>query len=377
MVDAPDAPGPLGPADPSGPAGRSGDAGAEADAGRGGIGRWIVLTVVLVVWLAANVVRLPYIVLSPGRADAVGERITVRKVPRFPPNGEIYWATVSFNQEPTAVQLLLAWLRRDADVHPREEIVGDQSRSETVREGQAEMDDAKLVAEVVAVRRLGYATQGGGVTIEATMKGTPSARALRKGDVVLEADGRSVCLRGDLRQVVRSHRVGDEVRLLVRRGGTARTIEVTTVADPDTRVPILGLTLAAAPAAPCRLPFPVSVDTGEIGGPSAGLAMTLALLDQLTPGELTGGGKVAVTGTIESDGRVGPVGGVAQKAATVRAAGASLFVVPEDEVSTARAHAGNGMRVVGVATLDEALAALQAQGGTPLPPTSTTVPTGR
>lgn len=369
MVDAPDTPHAAENAEAP-------EAGEAAEAGRRGIAGWITLTVLLVVWIAANVVRLPYIVLSPGRADAVGARIVVRQVPRFPPNGQIYWATVSFNQDPSAVQLLLAWLRGDADVHPREEIVGDQSKSETVRESQAEMDDAKLVAKVVAVRRLGFGTSGGGVTIESVLAGTPAASALRKGDVVLAADERSVCLRGDLREVVRRHRVGEAVELRVRRGGSTSTVRVATVADPDTEVPILGLTLAGAPASPCRLPFPIDVDTDEIGGPSAGLAMTLALLDQLTPGELTGGRKVAVTGTIESDGRVGPVGGVRQKAATVRAAGASLFLVPEDEVSAARAQAGDGMRVVGVSTLDQALAALRAQGGAPLPPTSTTVPTG-
>ena len=97
------------------------------------------------------------------------------------------------------------------------------------------------------------------------------------------------------------------------------------------------------------------------------LAMTIAMLERLTPGELTGGNKVAATGTIEGDESVGEVGGVKQKTLAVKAAGAKLFLVPKSEVALARPHAGN-MRVVGIANLDEALAALRQLGGDPLPP---------
>ena len=111
------------------------------------------------------------------------------------------------------------------------------------------------------------------------------------------------------------------------------------------------------------LPFEVAIDSGKVGGPSAGLEFALSILDQLTPGELTGGGKVAVTGTIELDGTVGPVGGVPQKTVTVRRAGAKLFLVPKEQVAEAQAKATDGVEVVGVGTLDEAIEALAARGG--------------
>jgi PDZ domain-containing secreted protein len=104
-------------------------------------------------------------------------------------------------------------------------------------------------------------------------------------------------------------------------------------------------------------------------GPSAGLAFTLAIIDDLTPGNLTGGKRVAVTGTITSDGLVGPVGGVEQKAITARHNGVSLMIVPKSELKDARQGAGN-IRVVGVDTIDEALAALEKAGGSPVPPAS-------
>jgi PDZ domain-containing protein len=109
-------------------------------------------------------------------------------------------------------------------------------------------------------------------------------------------------------------------------------------------------------------PIDVSIDTGDVGGPSAGLAFTLAIIDDLTPGDLTGGADVAVTGTINSDGTVGPVGGTGQKAAAVRAKGYDAFLVPSDDYEAARQHAGD-VDVIAVDTLDEALAALADLGG--------------
>lgn len=113
--------------------------------------------------------------------------------------------------------------------------------------------------------------------------------------------------------------------------------------------------------------FEVDFDTGNVGGPSAGLAFSLAVLDQLTEGELTGGAKVAVTGTIDASGNVGAVGGVPQKAAAVRDLKADIFIVPvelgEAELDRVRAIAGDNLEIVPVATLDEALAVLEDLGG--------------
>ena len=110
------------------------------------------------------------------------------------------------------------------------------------------------------------------------------------------------------------------------------------------------------------LPFDLAIDSGSIGGPSAGLAFTLALIDVLTPGELTGGNRIAVTGTISAAGRVGNVGGVAQKAAAAEAEGVAVFIVPIDSVEAAESTT-DVLRIVGVETLDDALAVLAEVGG--------------
>jgi PDZ domain-containing protein len=123
-----------------------------------------------------------------------------------------------------------------------------------------------------------------------------------------------------------------------------------------------------------ELPFHVDIDSGNVTGPSAGLAWTLGLIDRLTPGSLTGGREVAVTGTISPDGTVGPIGGVAQKMATVKRAGVKLFLFPKDtepkDAREVRKIAGDDVEVHQVGTLKEALAILAPKGVPAAPPLS-------
>ncbi|MHB2028786.1 MAG: S16 family serine protease, partial [Acidimicrobiales bacterium] len=112
-----------------------------------------------------------------------------------------------------------------------------------------------------------------------------------------------------------------------------------------------------------RLPAKVSINTANIGGPSAGLAMTLALINELSHGSLTGHHVVAATGTISVNGVVGDVGGVAEKTVAVQRAGAQYFLVPQVEVATARQAAAPGLTILGVTSLAEALHDLRALGG--------------
>src|SRR5699024_3606280 len=157
---------------------------------------------------------------------------------------------------------------------------------------------------------------------------------------------------------------GDNLDITVRPldGGEEQTVTARLGADPeDDDQPRLGVSLATRPV--FTFPFEVTIDSGEVGGPSAGLAVTLALIDLLSPGDLSGGGSVAVTGTIELDGAVGPVGGGRQKTEAAIGNGASLFLVPPHELDEAVEAAGDRLRVVAVSDLDEALEALVDIGG--------------
>jgi PDZ domain-containing protein len=150
--------------------------------------------------------------------------------------------------------------------------------------------------------------------------------------------------------------------------GESRTVEVELIASPDAPArTIVGF--SARDTRTVSLPFDVAIDTDRIGGPSAGLSFTLALIDQLTPGELVPAEGVAVTGTIFEDGSVGAIGALVQKAIAVERSGARYFLVPtaqgEADIVDAQAAVGDDVEIIPVASLEEALAALVSRGGDP------------
>ena len=328
------------------------------------------LTVVLsigVAWVGLGLARVDsYVIVKPGTADSVDRRLDISGAQTFAPKGETFWATVGVIERPAPIQLLAAWISGEQDAPKRSEVYGDQSRKESRRTSTAQMEGSKQISEVVAARRLGMKVSGGGAELASVDKDFPASRVLRAGDVITAMNGTPICLQTDIVAALVGVKPGDIVDVTIRRGSRTQTLATPTKNVRGVSRPVFGVELTAETKDPCRPPFTVKINTDRIGGPSAGLAMTIALLDRLTPGELTGGQKVAVTGTIEGDGSVGEVGGVKQKTLAVKAAGAKLFLVPKSEVPLARPHAGT-MSVVGVESLDDALAALRKFGGDPLP----------
>ena len=183
-------------------------------------------------------------------------------------------------------------------------------------------------------------------------------------------DGRPTLNTQQLVSILGEYQPGDEIELLVERFGVEGTATYSIVLSDHPDKPggaFLGIQPADRLEFIDDFEFEVEIDSGSVGGPSAGLAFTLAVLDQLTEGELTGGAKVAVTGTINAAGQVGPVGGVLQKAAAVRDLGIDYFLVPEglgpEQISAIRERAGDDLEIIPVATVDDALAALDSLGG--------------
>jgi len=175
----------------------------------------------------------------------------------------------------------------------------------------------------------------------------------------------------DLIEVLADRSPGDLLSVRVERRGSdpfEAEVELISVPDEPDRT-IVGF--IPFDTRRIELPFTVDIDTGSIGGPSAGLAFTLTLIDELSPGELTGSTQVAVTGAINLDGSVGAIGGLRQKASAVDQAGIEVFLVPaaqrEDDIEAARAAAPD-LQIIPVATLDEALEVLVDLGGDPIDP---------
>jgi len=360
--------GPLGWSPPPAPPGRA-------------LLRWGLPVVVVCILLAAAIlVEIPYYAIAPGTARQVNDLIALPPDRANPPEGRVLLATVALRRVST-LEALQGWLDDDTAVVPEGQIMGDQGRRDFNRENRDLMDDSKHVAVLVALRRLGFpvAEQGKGALVIEVSPGSPASGHLVTGEVVTSVDAVATPLSRLVVAAIGGRRPGEQVRLSVTGvDGTAREEVVTLAAAPAAAAAMpgdgyLGVVMRTKEQS-FDLPFDVSIDSGAIGGPSAGLAFTLGLLDALTEGELTGGAKVAVTGTIQPDGSVGDVGGVTQKTAAVRAAGAEYFLVPPGEFDEARARAGRGLQVRKVATLEEAIVALQALGGAGLPPPAPAVP---
>jgi len=221
-----------------------------------------------------------------------------------------------------------------------------------------DMAQSQEVAAAVALRRAGYKvpTRLTGVLIEAVAQDVPAARVLREGDLIISVDGRSVLRATELRTLLAKRRPGAVVSLGIRRGGSSQVVAVRTVpaSNAPTRA-VLGIIVSQG--ATVKLPVDVKIDAGDVGGPSAGLAFALEVLEQLGR-DVDHGLKVAATGTIDLDGSVGPIGGVKQKTYGARQADVDVMLVPAGEnAATARRYAG-GLRIIPVETFQQALQAL-------------------
>jgi Lon-like protease len=243
------------------------------------------------------------------------------------------------------------------------------SDSETRIQNLREMSTSQEIAAAVALKYLGYEVriQPRGALIEDVAAGSPAEKARLEPTEVIEAvDGKRVRTAADVRRLMEGHRPGDRVRLTIRTGGelvdkTVGTIQGCTTPPggtrciPDPKRAIFGILVSTATQ--IELPIPVNIDTGSIGGPSAGLAFALDVLEELGH-NVTKGYKVAGTGELDTNGSVGPIGGVKQKTIGVRRAGVDVFLVPAgDNAKEARKYAGS-VRVIPVESFRQALRVL-------------------
>ncbi len=326
--------------------------------------------VVALVLLAGTIIKRPYVIVSPGSATAVNGVITVVGAPTYDSKGDLLFLTVAVsNTDPNVWRWLRAELDPNVDVRKKREILGNNSREEEQALNARLMEGSQLEATKVALEYLGYTVPvtGEGAVIAAVGPDAPAQGVLKPGDVVVAVNGSPITLGDQLGTAIRSKPPGTTFVLRVERGGTPSDVSITTGTAPSGDFAGQGYLGVSVGTKNLNYDFPVQVkiDTGQVGGPSAGLAFTLAIIDEMTPGDLTGGKNVAVTGTMSSDGTVGAVGSVPQKAVTARRAGAKLMLVPPDEVAEAQKTAKD-MKVVGVKTLQDALDALAANGGVPV-----------
>ncbi|MFM8866930.1 MAG: S16 family serine protease [Ilumatobacteraceae bacterium] len=349
---------------------------------------WWALPLLTIAWLvlgsvvAASLVRLTLWEVAPGTAEDVSSRLEFddearSQVTRHPAENPLLFVT-AYGNKLSALDALAGAIDEDVDVQTFEERFGGITPSEQRRLGYQSMTTSKQIAEFVAFNRLGLDVEiifGDVIVEELVCEETPrklsACNVLDPGDTLVSFNGIQIDSLERLSTALGAFRPGDVVTLQIiphtKSNVEQRQVELIQSPDDPERT-IIGF--IPADTRTVKLPFEVDIDTDSIGGPSAGLAFTLALLDELTPGSLTGDVKVAVTGTISEDETVGAIGALRQKAVAAKRAGAEVFLVPAtqspEELAAARAVAGSEMTIITVANLEEALAALEKLGGSGL-----------
>jgi Lon-like protease len=305
---------------------------------------------------AAFVVPIPiFFEYFPGPVRDVESLIHVTGAPTYTSQGHLYLTTVYIDTSVTLAQVVASLFRSDAAILLRQDVTGGQSIPQLLRQNRQMMASSKQQAEAAVLSELGLGhPTGDGVKVEATAPGSPAQDALKQGDVVIAVDGHkagTTCAAGRL---VQERAVGDTVALTVERDGARRTVQIKVGSNPDNPgVPYLGVFWQDV-----HYRFDPTVKatfaTGRIAGPSAGLLFALALYDKLTPDDLTGGRKIAGTGTIQCDGAVGPIGGIQEKVSAAQSQGAEIFLAPRSEAKDAESVAQD-IKVVPISTFKGAV----------------------
>ncbi|HEX3825565.1 MAG TPA: PDZ domain-containing protein [Mycobacteriales bacterium] len=341
------------------------------------LGVAIALLVILVG--VARFVTVPYVILRPGpvtntlgavpaedaaSGQAGGPVISISGRPTYPTSGSLYLTTVEelpgdCDSHPHLFDAVRAWFSRTETVEPQQvECPPGQSSQAVQQQGEQEMSQSQSDAITAALFELGYHPTTQHVSVNTVDAGTPVASVLQPADVILAVNNKPVSTVTRLHAVIAALAPKATITLTIQRDGKTRTVTTQTVKGAKGTT-MLGIE-ADRTATFAGIKVHIGIDPDNIGGPSAGTALALGIIDKLTPGGLTGGRTIAGTGTIDGYGNVGPIGGIQQKIAAAAHAGATVFFAPASECPDAKAAAPKSLTLVKVSTLRGAVTALKA-----------------
>jgi Lon-like protease len=325
-----------------------------------------VLIAACVVFIACTV-RVPLVALGPGPIfDTLGEVkgttvVAINGLPTYPTTGNLSMTTVGLSDNLTIVDALGQWASGSRQLVPRSQVFPPgKSEEEVQRENTDAFSSSEVNAEVAA---LDYLHQPVKVLVGTIQDGSPASSVLTAGDRLISVAGTPVDAVGDVTDALASTRPGQPVVVEYQRGDAGpKQATISLAPHPDGPQGYLGVTLRGEPMKQDE----IVISLGDIVGPSAGLIFALAAVDKLTPGDLTGGRSIAGTGEITPTGDVRPIGGIAWKLRAAKDAGATVFLVPAANCAEAKQKAPDGLELIKVGTLAEAVSGLQAlkDGGT-------------
>jgi PDZ domain-containing protein len=288
------------------------------------IWRWIAISILVVGLTAAAIfVPIPIVYLYlPGPVRDVEQLVEIEEGETYSSEGAFYMTTVSVDTEASLVEIVIAALSPTQRIVMKEDVTGGQTLEQLQSEQEAEMQESQANARQVALSELGLDTPtGNGAEVITTITGAPADGVLLPKDVIIEIDGGAVDTTCDVGEAIDRHDTGEEISITVLRDDKERTFDLELVKNPIDGSPgFIGVQMRTLDFS-FKPGVTVDFKTGQIAGPSAGLMLSLALYDLLTPEDLTAGHEIAGTGTLECDGGVGPIGGIEQKVAGAKARG--------------------------------------------------------
>ncbi|MCB0974637.1 MAG: PDZ domain-containing protein [Actinobacteria bacterium] len=317
--------------------------------------KWVPVACVVVLLIAGGWYRTDYVGMFPGSAAGLDHLVEVNGQPpaEEPGEGDIHFLTVTVGSRMNFYEYLLAKLDDDVEIVDESVFTGGGTRDEARQRNFAAMDASEQQAAATALDYLGAPSIGASVLV--VIGGTPAENNLHVNDLITAVNGVAVASSSDAVKQVQQSVPGDEIELAVDRDGEAQVITITAADNGEGRA-LIGVQLVT------RYEEQVGIKIDGVGGPSAGMAMTLEFIDALTPGDMTNGLEIAVTGEILPDGTAGPVGGVPQKAIAARRADVDLMLVPEANLDDALTTAGD-LKVVAITDVQSALDAIGEAGG--------------
>ncbi|RDI68842.1 PDZ domain-containing protein [Nocardia pseudobrasiliensis] len=319
------------------------------------------LVPVLVLGVVGSAVTVPFVALGPGPTfNTLGEVegkqvVDVQGAPIDPTTGNLNMTTVSVRDGLNIFEAFGLWADGRYGLRPRAEVYPPGVPREQVdKSNQQDFKDSEDNAELAALHYLKYPTT---VKLRTVTPDGPAKDLLRVGDELVSVDGKPVTTSQNFISTVQGDKPDAVVSFVIRRDGAEQTVPVKLGARPeDSTKGYLGVSPEEVPQGPIKVTF----NLADIGGPSAGLMFSLALIDKLSSGNLNGGKFIAGTGTIDPDGKVGPIGGIQYKMMAARDAGAETFLVPADNCNEAKERTPSGLRLVRVDTLTSAVQSLEA-----------------
>ncbi|MET0726467.1 MAG: PDZ domain-containing protein, partial [Leifsonia sp.] len=328
---------------------------------------WIILGVSLVVLVVLGAAPAPYVIELPGPVFNTlgttkhdGKEVPLISIPdeeTYPTEGSLDLLTVSQKgnreQQPGWFEVATSWFDPTRAVVPLDSVFPtDVSDEQLQQQSQALMVDSQQDAIAAALVQLGYDFPRE-VTVAGVSADSPAEGVIEKGDVITSLNGTPVHDTQALRDAVADNGSDRAATVGIVRDGEAMTVEVTP-AQVGTAT-VLGVNVRMN----YEFPFEVKIQLDNVGGPSAGQMFALGIIDKLTPGALNGGENVAGTGTIDSAGTIGPIGGIRQKMYGAQDAGATWFLAPESNCDEVVGHIPGGLTVFSVSTLDDSMKVLE------------------